>query len=163
MQIIELTTEIEASIEIVFDLSRSIDLHLYSQKGHGESVVDGVSSGLIRLNESVTWEARHFGIKQQLATRITELRKPTFFRDVMVKGAFRRLEHDHLFESRGDAVLMNDVFLFESPLGLLGRLVDRLFLKEYMTNLLEERNATIKQVAESGRWVKYLPVAETAQ
>ena len=146
MQIIELTTEIEASIEIVFDLSRSIDVHLYSQKGHRESVVVGVYSGLIRLNESVTWEARHFGIKQRLETRITELRKPTFFKDVMIKGAFRRFEHDHLFESRGGVVLMNDVLLFESPLGFLGRLVDRLFLKEYMTCLLLERNVTIKQV-----------------
>lgn len=153
---VDITTEIEAPIEIVFDLSRSIDVHLYSQEGHRERAIAGVSSGLIDLGQSVTWEARHFGIKQCLSTQITELRKPTFFRDVMTKGAFSRMEHDHFFEQKGDVVLMRDVFLFESPLGLLGKFVDRVVLTKYMTSLLMERNAVLKRVAESNEWTRYL-------
>jgi hypothetical protein len=45
---------------------------------------------------------------------------------------------------------MKDVFDFESPLGVLGKLANVLFLKSYMTKLLVERNRVIKEVAENG-------------
>jgi hypothetical protein len=45
---------------------------------------------------------------------------------------------------------MRDVFIFESPLGLLGKLANWLFLKRYMTRLLVKRNLVIKEEAEKG-------------
>lgn len=42
-----------------------------------------------------------------------------------------------------------DVFDYTSPLGPFGRLADLIFLRRYMTRLLQERNAYLKQVAES--------------
>jgi hypothetical protein len=44
---------------------------------------------------------------------------------------------------------MVDCFDYASPLGLLGRLADGLFLRRYMTTLLRERNAYLKRAAES--------------
>ena len=35
-----------------------------------------------------------------LTSRITAFRRPLFFQDRMVKGAFKFLEHDHHFEPR---------------------------------------------------------------
>jgi hypothetical protein len=58
---IVLKTEIDAPIEVCFDLSRSIDLHQISTAHTNEQAIDGVTSGLINLHESVTWRARHFG------------------------------------------------------------------------------------------------------
>jgi hypothetical protein len=43
---------------------------------------------------------------------------------------------------------MLDVFEYESPLGPLGRLADLVFLRRYMTSLLETRNRYIKALAE---------------
>jgi hypothetical protein len=43
---------------------------------------------------------------------------------------------------------MTDVFDYVAPLGVLGKLADRLFLERYMRRLLEERNAVIKRMAE---------------
>jgi hypothetical protein len=40
------------------------------------------------------------------------------------------------------------VFDYVAPLGVLGKLADRLFLERYMRRLLEERNAVIKRMAE---------------
>ena len=45
---------------------------------------------------------------------------------------------------------------FQSPLGILGRIVDRLFLVRYMTRLLVTRNTLIKKVAEGDQWQRYL-------
>jgi hypothetical protein len=44
---------------------------------------------------------------------------------------------------------MRDVFCFAAPLGSLGRLAERVVLRRYMQALLGERNAVIRQIAES--------------
>jgi hypothetical protein len=51
---------------------------------------------------------------------------------------------------------MTDLFEFESPLGFLGKLANHLFLTNYMTKLLIERNRIIKEFAESGRYKEVL-------
>jgi ligand-binding SRPBCC domain-containing protein len=148
MPTIELITQINAPIEKVFDLSRSIDLHIESTKHTGERAIAGKTSGLIELGETVTWRARHFGIWQNLTSKITEFQYPYLFVDEMVSGAFKSFRHEHHFSQVDQHTIMKDVFEFESPLGILGKLANWLFLKRYMTNLLETRNAAIKKAAE---------------
>lgn len=131
---IELRTEINAPKEIVFDLSRSIDLHKISTEHTNEEAVDGITSGLIGLNESVTWKAKHFGIYQNLTSKVTEFDRPNFFADEMVKGAFKSFKHEHHFTDLNGRTLMTDYFDYESPFGILGKLADRLFLLNYMTD-----------------------------
>ena len=147
---LELTTEIAAPIERVFDLARSIDAHQQSQAGHAERAVAGRTSGLIEEGEAVTWEARHLGRRRRLTSRIVKMDRPYYFRDVQVKGDFRELEHDHFFESLPNGgTRMRDVFDYEAPLGWIGKIADVMFLSGYMRRLLAERNAIIKRLAES--------------
>lgn len=159
MPTFELVTQIAAAPERVFDLARSIDLHTSSTASTGERAIAGVTSGLIGAGEEVTWRARHFGVWQSLTARITEFDRPVHFADVMVKGAFHRMEHHHYFEPSSGGTLMRDVFAFESPLGLLGRVADRLILERYMRGFLIERNRVIKATAESEEWKRYLGYA----
>lgn len=151
MPIIRLETNIQASKELCFDLARSIDLHVLSTKHTGEKAIAGRTSGLIKLNETVTWRARHFGVWQTLTSKITELNQPDFFVDEMVKGAFQSFRHEHYFASEKDGTLMTDVFAFESPLGWLGQVANVLFLTRYMRNLLQKRNQVIKEYAEMNK------------
>ena len=72
-----------------------------------------------------------------------------YFVDEMVSGAFKSFRHEHHFSVKGDITLMHDIFVFESPLGILGKLANWLFLKTYMTNLLKTRNEVIKKTAET--------------
>ncbi|MEQ9219309.1 MAG: SRPBCC family protein [Cyclobacteriaceae bacterium] len=145
-------TEIDAPIGRCFDLSRSIDLHKISTEHTNEEAIDGVTSGLINIHESVTWRAKHFGMYQKLSTKITEFDRPKFFVDEMVKGAFKRFRHEHHFMAIHGCTLMTDIFDYQSPFGMLGKLVDMLILKRYITKLLEKRNKTIKEFAESDKW-----------
>jgi ligand-binding SRPBCC domain-containing protein len=156
MPIIELTTRIRAPIERCFDLARSIDLHVDSTARTGERAIAGVTSGLIGLGEEVTWSAVHLGIRQELTSRITQLERPNRFRDSMVRGAFARFDHDHLFEERDGETEMRDVFDYTSPLGLLGRIADALVVERHVRELLEERNEIIRKAAESELWRRYL-------
>lgn len=147
---IVLTTSIKAGIQRCFDIARDAGAHLGSMGHAGERVVAGRSEGLFELHDEVTWEAVHLGIKQRLSTKITGFRQPEFFEDTMLKGAFKSMRHGHYFESRGTVTLMKDIFRYETPFGAAGRLFDRIYLRRYMQKLLEQRNAFIKSVAESG-------------
>jgi len=149
MTLIELSTHINAPIERCFDLARSIDLHIESTKQTGERVIAGRSSGFIELGETVTWRAKHFGIWQDLTSKITEFDSPNSFTDEMVSGAFKSFRHEHFFYTVNNQTVMKDIFMFESPGGWLGRLANFLFLGLYMEKLLVKRNRVIKETAET--------------
>jgi ligand-binding SRPBCC domain-containing protein len=155
MPVITLHTIINAPPEVVFDLSRSIDLHKISTAHTNEEAIAGRTSGLIQLGETVTWRAKHFGLTQNLTSKITAYNRPFMFTDIMVRGAFQGFTHEHIFEydTLNARTLMTDVFTYRSPLGVLGSLADALFLKKYMAKLLIERNRIVKEFAEDeGKW-----------
>jgi ligand-binding SRPBCC domain-containing protein len=157
MPVIHLQTLINAPVERVFDLARSIDAHQDTATGTAERAVDGVTSGLLGPGEDVTWEARHFGVRQRLRVRLTQFDRPTHFQDVMVEGAFQQMTHDHSFTSQHGRTLMIDRFDFNAPLGFLGTIAEWLFLTGHLRRFLETRNAILKKTAESAEWRKYLP------
>jgi ligand-binding SRPBCC domain-containing protein len=152
MPIIELNTEINASLEICFDLSRSIDLHKMSTQKTKEKAIAGITTGLIGLNETVTWQATHFGIQQKLSSKITAFNRPYSFTDEQIKGIFKVFHHEHQFIEVDNKVVMVDKLHFQSPLGIIGSLFDKLILTEYLRRFLIERNKVIKEFAESDKW-----------
>lgn len=149
MAVIHLTTRIKADCSTVFDLSRSIDLHKISTEHTDETAIAGVTSGLINLGETVTWKARHFGFYFNLTSKITEFERPKRFIDEMTMGPFGMMKHVHQFSEEDDEVIMTDEFEFRSPLGILGSLVDKLILTDYLTKFLIDRNEVIKKFAEN--------------
>ncbi|MEM6731578.1 MAG: cell division protein, partial [Myxococcota bacterium] len=92
MPVLKLVTLIASTPERCFDLSLSVDFHASSMQGTNEVAVDGVTSGRMKLGDSVTWEATHFAVRQRLTTEITAYDRPHSFRDSMVRGAFKRFD-----------------------------------------------------------------------
>jgi ligand-binding SRPBCC domain-containing protein len=152
MPTIHLTTFVAAPAGRVFDLARSIDLHRKSMAHTGEEAIAGTTNGLIGLNQTVTWKARHLRKTRILKSKITAMNPPLSFTDEMVQGDFKSLRHEHHFKQIGNGTLLIDLFTFESPYGGLGKLAERLFLTRYLKNLLETRNKVIKDYAESEKW-----------
>jgi ligand-binding SRPBCC domain-containing protein len=149
MPVIRVTTPIQSSPSRVFDLARDIGLHEQSMRRHGERAVSGVTSGLIGPGEEVTWQARHFGRTWTVTSGITQFEPPSHFRDSMVTGPFRRFDHDHLFEDRGGSTTMLDVFDYDVPYGLVGRLADLILLRGHLRRVLAARASAIKSAAEA--------------
>jgi ligand-binding SRPBCC domain-containing protein len=151
MVIVEEKTLYAAPIEVVFDAERDISLHSQTQGHRGEKAVDGVTSGLIGLGQEVEWEAVHFGIRQRLRVRITHMDPPTYFRDEMIKGAFKRFSHEHRFRRMEDGrTEKTDIMRIEAPLGPLGRIAEVLFLGAYMRAFLRKKNRDMKRILEAG-------------
>ena len=159
----EETTLIDAPIQRVFDLSRSIEVHLLANVHEGERAlaVGGVTTGLIGAGDQVTWRAKHFGLCHELTNKATVVEPYTFFQVTMVKGIFRSMQADHLFRSLPSGTTeLKDIFTIAAPLPFLGLMIEALFLRRYMVALNRERNAVIKHLAESSDWQRYLPAEQ---
>jgi ligand-binding SRPBCC domain-containing protein len=159
MVTIDEQTAIRAPIERCFDLARSVEVHLAGNIHCGEAAVAtaGVTTGLIGIGQRVTWRAKHFSVCQRLMSEITAMDRPGYFQDTMIEGGFRFMQHDHFFRALSpDETEMRDVFRFAAPLPLLGRLAEIALLRRYMRALLRERNAVVKEIAESAAWQKFL-------
>lgn len=156
MSILFLETPINAKPEVCYKLSLSVDLHQLSAQKTGEHIVGGVRQGIMRLGDTVTWKAKHLGVWQTLTTKITAEKRYEYFVDEMLQGAFKSMKHEHYFVETSNGTLMKDVFLFESPWGLLGRLFNFIVLERYMRSFLFKRNQTIKEIAESDKWKSFI-------
>lgn len=148
MPTITLETLIDAPPEQCFDLARDVQAHIASTAGSGERAVAGITAGLLGPGDEVTWEARHLGLRWRLASRITEFDRPRRFVDEQVRGPFRSWWHEHRFEPAEEATKMTDLVRYQLPLGPVGRLAGRVYLRRYVENLLERRALSLKAMAE---------------
>ena len=147
----EVTTAIAAPPRRVFDVSLDVDVHTASMADAGERVVDGVTSGRLALGDTVTWQARHFGLLWRMTSRISAFEPPERFVDEQVDGPFRLWRHEHHFTPDGQGgTLMRDVVDFTAPLRPLGAIAELAVLNRYLPRLISTRNEHVKAIAEAG-------------
>jgi ligand-binding SRPBCC domain-containing protein len=137
----EVSTAIAAPPRRVFDVSLEIETHLASMAGSGERVVGGVGSGRMKLGDTVTWQARHFGLPWRMTSLISAYDPPGHFVDEQVAGPFARWHHAHYFDPDGHGgTVMRDIVDFAAPLGPLGAVAEFIVLDRYMRRLIRNRN-----------------------
>lgn len=158
MPTIHLTTFIAAPVHVVFDLSRHVGLHKESMSAFKEEAVAGTRFGLIEKEDTVTWKARHFFKERLLRVKISELKKNELFIDEQAKGDFKMMKHEHYFKPCDNGTIVIDIFQFESPYGVFGQCFNSLYLTKYIKRILEQRNKTIKEYAETSKWKKLLEI-----
>lgn len=152
MPTIHITTFIQAPVDLVFDLCRSVELHKQSMRRHQEEAVAGTRFGLVEKEDTITWKAKHFFKKRFLRVKITEMSKPVGFVDEQMEGNFKTMKHEHHFKPCDNGTILIDLFHYESPFGMMGRWLNSLFLTRYLRKLLVHRNTMIKDFAETGKW-----------
>jgi ligand-binding SRPBCC domain-containing protein len=142
VQHFEVVTAVAAPPDQVFAVCLDVEAHTRSMADSSERAVDGRTRGELSLGDTVTFQARHFGLPWRLKARITSYDRPRHFVDEQESGPFKRWHHAHHFEPDGHGgTIMRDVIDFASPLGLVGRIVDRFVLVRYMAHLISIRNA----------------------
>ncbi|HEX5654512.1 MAG TPA: SRPBCC family protein [Chitinophagaceae bacterium] len=156
MPTIHLTTFIAAPVEVVFDLSRHVGVHKESMSKFREEAVAGTRFGLIEKEDTVTWKARHLFKDRLLRVKVTEMKKPSLYTDEQVEGDFKNMKHEHHFKPCENGTILIDLLHFEAPYGRAGKWFNAIYLTGYLKKLLEQRNKTIKEIAETGRWKKLL-------
>jgi ligand-binding SRPBCC domain-containing protein len=148
MTTINIVTKIKAPIQKVFDINRNIDIHQNSALKTNEKAIAGVTSGLINLNETVTWRGKHFGFYLTHKSRMTAMNFYEYFVDEMEEGSFKTFKHEHFFEEQNGVTTMTDKLCYQTPFWIFGKVFDYLFLKRHLTNFILERNRVLKDLSE---------------
>ena len=78
-------------------------------------------------------------------TRIEVWEPGRRFVDAQVRGPYRRWVHTHTFEPSGDGTLMRDVVDYDLPLGPLGALARRAFVRRDLERIFDFRREAVSQ------------------
>jgi len=147
---IVIETLVSAPRERVFDLARDVGTHARSASFTGERAVEpGRTEGLLELGDIVTFEGRHFGIRQRFTVRIVEIDSPRRFVDELVKSAFRSMRHVHEFEEAEGGTRMRDTLEWVSPFGPFGRIADAIAVARHLRRFVRRKQTALKRIAES--------------
>jgi len=139
---------IKGHIELCFDLARTVEVHAGKQLLTVQRAVGGITAGMMECGDSVTWETKHFGLKQNLTSKIIHMEKPFSFADMMIEGVFHSFIHTHEFIEKDGGTMMKDTFSYKAPFGIFGQMADRLFLEKYMMCFITEQAKNVKWFAE---------------
>lgn len=107
-----------------------------------------VITGDFGVGQRVTFTSRKFGVSRDLTVEVTEFDRPLRMVDEMVEGSFAAFSHIHEFIPNGNCTLMRDTLEWTSPLGILGKIADKLLLERNLTKIVRDRNAKLKTLAE---------------
>lgn len=152
MPTIHLTTFIAAPIERVFDLSRHLAIYKVSIQQRNERFSSGAASNLVSQGETMTFQAKHLGKTRLVTTRVTELQKPSRLVQEQVKGDLLHFRHEHHFKRVDNGTILIDMIDFDGPRDVVGKLIGKFYLKEYLEKFINKRNSLIRQYAETDKW-----------
>jgi len=77
-------------------------------------------------------------------TRITTWEPGRRFADLQEKGPYRFWWHEHTFQADGGRTVMEDRVFYTPPLGLVGRLANRVFIGSTLTKIFQYRGDVIR-------------------
>ena len=92
------------------------------------------------------YKLRLHGVPIHWQTRIEIWEPPLRFVDIQVRGPYTLWEHTHLFEEDAEGrVAIRDRVRYEIPLGPLGEIADRLFVRRDLRRIFDFRAEAVRQ------------------
>jgi ligand-binding SRPBCC domain-containing protein len=148
MEIIRLTTWIHAPAEQCFRLATSAEFYAtLAGSSKNAALQAGAPHRDLTLGERLNWPGRYLGLKLGYTTRITLLRPPCYFCEVLDEGPFRHFEHDHHFTPLNEGTRLRDEMRFLPLPGVLGPMTVPL-VRRYLVSRILSRNRLLKSAAE---------------
>ena len=85
-----------------------------------------------------------FNLPLKWVTEIKEVHPMVSFTDVQLKGPYALWHHFHSFEKMNGYTKMRDIVKYAMPLGILGNIAHRLFVKKQLEEIFRYREATVR-------------------
>lgn len=106
----------------------------------------------------IDYRLRLHGVPVRWRTEIRDWEPGVRFRDVQLRGPYAVWDHTHTFEPDGSGgTLMHDWVLYRAPLGPLGRLAQRLFVRRDAERIFDYRAAEIERISAAAGWQRRRP------
>ena len=87
-----------------------------------------------------------FNIPVTWLTEITQVSAPYFFIDDQRVGPYKLWHHQHHFRLTKDGVEMTDVIHYKLPLGIIGRVLNALYVRKKLAKIFDHRYQVLKRM-----------------
>ena len=94
----------------------------------------------------IEYRLRLHGVPVRWLTRIETWEPGERFVDVQVEGPYRLWHHTHSFEPHDDGTRVRDEVRYALPLGPVGALAHRLFVRRDLERIFDFRHASVSKV-----------------
>jgi ligand-binding SRPBCC domain-containing protein len=150
MPLVERTCIINASAEKVFDFHTDThNLPLISPRWMKSKVhsVTGNGKGM-RIELTIT----QFGIiRNRWTVVIAEFDRPTRITDIAERSPFKLFRHERIITAHGENTSeLHDRFHYRLPLGVLGEVIDMLFVRRFIGRMFDFRHKRTQQLLGHG-------------
>ena len=89
------------------------------------------------------------GIPVKWLTEIKSVTKNREFVDFQEKGPYKLWHHRHLFKEIPEGIEMTDIVHYKAPFGILGKLMEKLFIQKKVESIFNYREKVIKDFFEN--------------
>jgi ligand-binding SRPBCC domain-containing protein len=97
----------------------------------------------MRRGLTLDYRLRALGVPMRWRSEIAEYDPPFGFRDVQVAGPYRLWDHRHRFWEEGAGTAIEDLVLYELPLGPIGLVANRLAVRPRLEAIFDFRREEI--------------------
>jgi ligand-binding SRPBCC domain-containing protein len=86
------------------------------------------------------------GIKTTWVTEITHVKENAYFVDEQRSGPYTLWHHEHHLKEVKEGVLMTDIVSYKPPLGIIGSIVNHLFIGKKLEEIFSYRTLALEQL-----------------
>lgn len=138
------------SVEQAWDfLSDPANLKTITPDHMGFEILDGADRSMYP-GQIIQYKVSPFpGIRTNWVTEITHVQHGSYFVDEQRFGPYTLWHHKHFIKKEGDGVLMEDIIHYKLPLGILGRMMNALVVRNKLRGIFEYRRQKLDQLFPS--------------
>lgn len=139
---------IPSSIEIVWEfISSPENLKKITPEYMGFNITSGEVPQKMYQGMIISYKVSpFFRIQSDWVTEITHIQEHKFFVDEQRLGPYQFWHHQHLISPVDNGVLMKDIITYSPPLGWLGAIMNRLFIRNKIDEIFNYRTQKIKEI-----------------
>jgi ligand-binding SRPBCC domain-containing protein len=104
----------------------------------------------MRAGLVIDYHVRVLGVTTRWRSLIADYDPPHAFCDVQVVGPYRRWSHRHRFHHEDGGTAIEDLIVYEPPLGPLGDVLDALVIRRQLAAIFEYRRVRIAALLGTG-------------
>ncbi len=86
------------------------------------------------------------GIPMEWVTEITHVQEPFYFVDEQRFGPYSLWHHKHFFKEIPGGVEMSDLVHYKIPLGLIGKIMNQIYIKNKLKEIFDYRYQTLENM-----------------
>jgi len=150
----QLKTEqfIPASIDEVWDfISSPANLKRITPGYMGFDITSGDLPAKMYPGMIISYKVRPVaGIKTTWVTEITHVEEGRYFVDEQRVGPYAMWHHEHHLEEVDGGVMMRDIVSYRPPMGFLGTIANRLFIRKKLAEIFAYRFRALEEIFSDG-------------